>query len=138
MLLLIPVSRAYAHAGAPQALAAQSTGAVLLSVTQLPLTTFVFLLGALVFYGLLYRSNLVPRWLSVWGLVSIPCYVVPAILALAGLPGESSAWSSALYLPMMLQEMALAAWMIFKGFSPSAASTPAERKPAASLSQRPA
>jgi hypothetical protein len=33
-----------------------------------------FLVGAGMFYWLLFRTRLVPRWLSVWGLASIPLY----------------------------------------------------------------
>jgi hypothetical protein len=38
-----------------------------------------FVVGALLFYYLLYRFRLVPRWLSAWGLVGAVVYLAPAI-----------------------------------------------------------
>jgi hypothetical protein len=79
-----------------------------------------FALGALMFYVLLYRSRLVPRWLSAWGLVGAVLYIVPAIGSMFGLS------AGVLMAPLAVQEMVMAAWLIAKGFSPSAvASAPA-------------
>ena len=46
--------------------------------------TLVFCLGAGLFYVLLYRSRIVPRWISAWGLVAIPIYAAADLLAMYG------------------------------------------------------
>ena len=45
---------------------------------------FPFVGGALMFYVLLYQSRLVPRWLSVWGLVGAALDIVPPIGSMFG------------------------------------------------------
>ena len=81
-----------------------------------------FALGALMFYVLLYRSRLVPRWLSAWGLVGAVLYIVPALGNMFGLS------LGALMAPLAVQEMVMAAWLITRGFDPSvlAAEVPEE------------
>ena len=80
-----------------------------------------FVLGALMFYVLLYQSRLVPRWLSAWGLVAAALGIVPP---LGGMFGLSSL--GVLVAPLFLQEMVMAVWLIAKGFNPMAvASAPA-------------
>jgi hypothetical protein len=79
-----------------------------------------FALGALMFSFLLYQSRLVPRWLSVWGLVGAVLYLVPPIGNMFGLS------LGVLMAPTAVQEMVLAVWLIAKGFNPRAvASAPA-------------
>ena len=73
-----------------------------------------FALGALMFSGLLYQSRLVPRWLSAWGLVGAMLYVVPALSSMFGLS------LGVLMVPLAVQEMVMAVWLITKGFTPSA------------------
>jgi hypothetical protein len=73
-----------------------------------------FALGALLFSGLLYRSRLVPRWLSTWGFVGAMLYIVPA---LSSMFGQSL---GVLMAPLAVQEMVMAVWLIAKGFNPSA------------------
>ena len=73
-----------------------------------------FALGALMFSVLLYQSRLVPRWLSVWGLVGAALYIVPPLGSMFGLS------LGILMVPLAVQEMVLAVWLIAKGFNPSA------------------
>ena len=70
-----------------------------------------FAFGALMFYVLLYRSRLVPRWLSVWGLAGAALYLVPPLGSMFGLS------VGFLMAPLALQEMVMAVWLIAKGFN---------------------
>ena len=71
-----------------------------------------FVLGAVIFYWLLYKSRLVPRWLSVWGLVGAALYIVAPLGSMFG----SSI--GVLMAPLAVQEVVLAIWLIAKGFNP--------------------
>jgi len=85
-----------------------------------------FVLGALMFYFVLYQSRLVPRWLSTWGLVGAALYIVPPLGSMFGLS------LGVLMAPLAVQEMVLAVWLIAKGFTPRAvASAPAHETPLA-------
>jgi Domain of unknown function (DUF4386) len=73
-----------------------------------------FVLGALMFYFVLYQSRLVPRWLSTWGLVGAALGIVPPLGGMFGLS------LGILVAPLAVQEMVMAVWLIAKGFNPSA------------------
>jgi len=121
-LFLIPVSQEYVKAGTPDASYFQTLGAVLLKGHGLigPVQTIVFCLGALIFYYLLYQTNLIPRWLSGWGLIAIIPYLAAGLLVLFGFFGPLSTSEIVLDFPLALQEMVMAVWLIVKGFNPSA------------------
>ena len=80
--------------------------------------TIVFLIGAAMFSLILYRARLVPRWLSAWGLLAIIPYLAPVFLGLFTNVDVSttSTTNMLLDLPLGLQEMVLAVWLIVKGF----------------------
>lgn len=82
----------------------------------------VFSVGALVLNAAFYRSHLVPRWLSFWGLAGASAYLLAGLLVVYGLK-PLSAPQVVLEAPLGLQEIALAVWLIIKGFS-SAGDTP--------------
>lgn len=82
-------------------------------------TALVFCLGGAMFYALLYRSGIVPRWIAVWGLAGIPSYVAAYVLAAYAVIGPNSATLNLLLLPLALQEMVLGIWMIARGFRPA-------------------
>ena len=84
--------------------------------------SLVFCLGAALFYLLLFRSRIVPRWIASWGLLGIPLYAAAYLLVMYGVVGIDSSVVNLLCLPLAVQEMVLAVWMIARGFRPAAAS----------------
>ena len=120
-LLLVPLSQIYARAGALDASNVQALGTLLLEAKEIgSILAIVFCLGALIFNYLLYQTELVPRWLSGWGLIAIVPYLAAGLLAMFGIIHASSPIYAILNLPLALQEMVLAAWLIVKGFNSSA------------------
>ncbi len=78
--------------------------------------TLIFLgLGGLPLYYILYQLKLVPRWLSGWGLIGASCVLLYGLLSLFG--SADSIIVNLLALPIAVQEMVFAIWIIFKGFS---------------------
>jgi hypothetical protein len=76
------------------------------------------------YYWVFYRSRLVPRWLSAWGLVAIPLVMVSMLLVMLGLVETFSPPQLVLALPILVQEMVMAVWLITKGFNPVRAAAP--------------
>jgi len=126
-LLLLPLSRVY-QAGTPDASGFRAWGDLLLRAEQIgSISTIVFCLGALMSYYVLYRSKLIPRWLSGWGLIAAIPYLAGGLLGLVDLVSPLATIVTVMDLPLAVQEMVLAVWLIVKGFNPSAiASEPAK------------
>lgn len=45
-----------------------------------------FGIGAILFYYVLYKSDVLPKWLSLWGLVTVPIILVGVTLMMYGVP----------------------------------------------------
>ena len=114
-LLLVVIARQYADSGA--AVASQFSGLGVLLVKAIDpimaVGSIAFSLGALMLYYVLYRAKLIPRWISGWGIVAGISYLTAGLIAVFGTNLVP------LLLPMALQEMVMAVWLIVKGFSPS-------------------
>jgi len=95
-------------------------GTLLQGAANLPIPVFVFSLGALIFYTLLYQSNLIPRWISVWGFIAIILHLATGFLIIFGLQTGFDTSNFIMNFPIFLQEMVMAVWLIVKGFNPSA------------------
>lgn len=74
---------------------------------------YFFISGALFFYILFYRTNVIPRFISVWGMLATIILFIITILRLFGI---NSTILDALLIPMILNEIFLAFWLIIKGF----------------------
>jgi len=100
-----------------------------LSTSLLALHGWSIWMGTLIFFGLgsltlnylLYQSKLVPRFLSVWGLIGAALVLIYGLLGLFSLaPNMISSILTILALPIAVQEMVFAVWLIVKGFNPAA------------------
>jgi hypothetical protein len=87
---------------------------------------FAFYVGGTLYYIVFYRSRLVPRWLSGWGLVGTSLGAVAAVLVLFRSLELTDGVHTLLNVPIGLQELVLAVWLLRKGFrtAPPAAATP--------------
>jgi hypothetical protein len=74
-----------------------------------------FCVGAFFYYIIMIQSRIVPRWLSIWGLVAILMHLVSVMFIIIG-GGEDTTFTTLLNLPIFLNELVLAGWLIFKGF----------------------
>lgn len=123
LLVLLTLSREFAEADTPGTSQFETSGTLLLAARDWAhnaiIPTFAFGLSMVIFYYLLYQSVLVPRWLSVWGLVGMPLYIAAGFSAMFR-EGEMSTIWNLLVLPIAVNEMVLAVWLIVKGFEPSA------------------
>jgi hypothetical protein len=68
----------------------------------------------------LYKSRLVPRALSVIGIVGAPLLVLGYLAILFGFIGRLAPLAGLSALPVALFEFSLGAWLVVKGFDPSA------------------
>lgn len=125
-LSLINLSRDYINRGGIDVFYFQNMGSSIQSVNQwiFSMYVLVFGVGALIFYSALYKSKLVPRFISVWGLIAAAYLLIGSVLimveVLAGIPelGVELIFT----MPIAVNEMVLAIWLIVKGFNPKAVS----------------
>ena len=113
MLLLIPLSQEFITADSASISVFQHLGAFFIEADTWFgfIMSIVFSLGALMIYYVFYQSRLIPRWLSVWGLIGGLLYFAYPMLGMFGTD------FGLLMLPLALQEMVLALWLIIKGFN---------------------
>jgi hypothetical protein len=123
-LVLIMLSQEYVAAGASDASYFQTLGTLVMTVRAYIfdlLTSLFFGLGAVLLYTSLYRSRLVPRFISIWGLIA-----VVALLAwnLSEVFGMSISAGMVFGLPIILNEIFLGIWLIVRGFNSPAVASP--------------
>ena len=120
-LLLITLSQQFVQAGAPDSSYFQTLGALVYAGNRWGnlLSLLAFSIGALLYYIIFYRTKLVPRWISAWGLVAAILGMLSCVLVLTGVIAPFSTEQILMAVPMLPQEMVLAAWLIAKGFNPA-------------------
>ncbi len=125
VLLLAPISAAITAGGDTTSPAGVQVSNLLLHADATnAVLALVFCLGAAMFYLLLYRSRIVPPWISIWGLLAIPIYLLADLLSMYGVLGAADTPQVLMFMPLALQEMVLAIWMIAHGFRPIHATHP--------------
>jgi hypothetical protein len=121
-LVLMIVSREYGKPGVPDISYIQMLGTIILEASHKigMIMTIIFSLGALMFYYLLFQSKLIPRWISGWGLIAAIPYLAAGVLGMFAIVESGSTAESLLEIPLAIQEMLMALWLIVRGFDSSA------------------
>jgi hypothetical protein len=116
LLIMLTVSQNSVAGGSPDPV---------LGVALLALHDWSVAIGTLIFAGLgsmtlnsvLYQSGLVPRWLSLWGIIGAVLLVSYGLFGLFGVDTGLGSPFMLLAMPIALQEMVFAGWLIAKGFN---------------------
>ena len=110
---LLDMSLAYAAAGQPVLLQTMANVALgSMDFVGSTLHMLAFCPGGIIFYYLLYKSGVVPRALSLWGLITVlPC-LIGTLLVVFGY--EAPAFLYVLYMPF---ELVIGVWILVKGIN---------------------
>ena len=123
LLSIITLSQLFVKAGAPDSSYFQTLGALLYAgyrwVGNVG-SLLAFSIGCTLYYIIFCRTKLIPRWISVWGLVFGISGIVSCGLVCTGLIAPLGMEQVVMVIPMLPQEIVLAVWLIVKGFNPSA------------------
>lgn len=115
LLVLLTLSKEYALSGASDVIIPKLALLVLsIRGTQSIFAQFSFSLGSLMFYYMLYKTKLIPRWLSGWSLIGAVLFLASAFLLIFGFDSRSTTYLL-LNAPGGLGEMVFAVWLIIKG-----------------------
>jgi hypothetical protein len=117
LLLLLPLSDAYVRSGSAVTGQAETMAILLREANyySYQIGMAIWSLGGLIFCSILYQYKLIPRLMSVWGVVGYTVFLSGCILAIFGL--DFGLIHTA---PGALFEVFLSLWLIVKGFNPSA------------------
>ena len=130
VLLLLPLSQEFIKAGMPGTSYFQTLANSFLSMRDWTgiLAVITFGPGALMYYTVFYQAKLIPRWLSGWGLIAAALCLISGILVMFHIIDFFTPVQIVINIPIFLQEMVLAVWLIVKGFnSPAIASGSAKQ-----------
>ena len=115
---LIPLSREFVEAGAPEPSYFQTLGDFLYYGVDRQgwhIHVFFFCLGGILWYYLFLKSGYIPQALSVWGLAAVSLLLIPVLLQLNDRDFTHPVMVVGLaYLPF---ELVLGVWLIVKGFN---------------------
>ena len=123
-LVLIPISKGYLNGTPAEAEFYENLGDFMIDWNMWGWVFYVlvFGIGALILYSVLYRARLLPRWISIFGIVTAILITASAVFPMLevsfNLP--EGMYELILVMPIAVQEMVMAVWLIVKGFNPSA------------------
>ncbi len=118
ILALVALSNEYVATGADSA-ALKSVGNFLyqFQARMSPVLSLMFIIGATFLYVSFYRTRLIPRWLSVWGLIGAVGVFTYILLNFFQMDNGIG-----FYLQMVIapQELVMGLWLIIAGFNRAA------------------
>lgn len=78
--------------------------------------------GSVTLNYVLYKSKLIPIWLSLWGLIGAALLILYGLFGIVTTHTGLNSPLTILAAPIAVQEMVFAVWLIFKGFNPESIS----------------
>ena len=118
-LLLVPLSWDFAAVGGGDAASAAVLAESLKSGsdwTGYLGAQMIFSISALVLNWAFLRNGLIPRWLSLWGLIGVPFMFASGLMVMFESLNANASTLNLLVVPLAVQEMVMALWLIVKGF----------------------
>ena len=123
LLSITTLGRQFAEAPAASRAPIQAMADYVLSVRDHSTLAgvFAFSVGSFMYSVVFYRSRLVPRWLSAWGVAGALLMGTACLLSLFS--DDPVTGYYLLFLPVAVWEMVIAVWLLVKGFSPGITGT---------------
>ncbi|TMV48790.1 DUF4386 domain-containing protein [Paenibacillus mesophilus] len=118
LLLLLTLSHEFAKVGTLNASSFQTLGGLLRDGRDLVnhvATTLAFVIAMFLFNCIFYQTKLVPRWLSVSGLIGSTLSILASLFFMIRFIGLDATYMM-LNIPIAFQQLVLAVWLIMKGF----------------------
>lgn len=120
ILMILSLSHDFVKAGSPASSYYQTLGDLLRSgrdfINHIAMI-FAISTGGLMFYTLLFKTKLLPRWMSVIGFAATLLTIAASLLVMFHVIEIITTIYLALNLPLILLETILAIWLIVKGFN---------------------
>ena len=123
MLVLLTLSQEFVRTGAADSSYFQTFGVIIqagsnwIANVPIPLAWFM---AALMYYYIFYRTKLIPRWLTAWGIIGVTLGAAAGVLGMFGVLDTSMATQILMNAPIIPQEIVMGIWLIVKGFDQSA------------------
>jgi hypothetical protein len=121
---LIEISHAYIDAGSPVNSHFDTLATLILADKHwtMEMLTVFFLLGAFIFYLLLFQGEFLPKYVSIWGFIAVFGVTIFNALFYSGID-LGMAINFILVIPIIANEFFVAFWLIFKGIDSSKVTT---------------
>lgn len=113
VLSLLSLSKEYTNTGISERTHFQTFGAVVYQTRWWThyIEMFIACFPLFVFYFALFRTKLIPRFISLWGIASVILMCIAVMFAIF-----DQGTLMILFLPLALNQLVLFPWLIFKGF----------------------
>ena len=114
-LALSYLSDEYSNASSSYNTSFQTVGQSLLAFATVcyDIHNLFFCLGGIIWYSMFYRSKLIPRWLSLWGVFAVSLVLVNVLLVIYD-PGIGFIYI--ILVPYIPYELFIGLWLIIKRF----------------------
>jgi len=122
----LTLSQEYIKAGAPASSYSQISGALLVVGNDWVSSVRVLLawsIDSFMYHYIFFKSRLIPRWLSVLGLIGVPFCITGCLLVMFQVIRSGDTVQTVLSLPLGVQEIPLAIWLRVKEFNSSVIKT---------------